>query len=98
MITLQLLEPIDLLQPNDWCRPLVICSMSGGTSDHYSFRNAYSGAPENNAKWVRAHEIFGPCWMGQPIGAMKSQDMTPYEFVRGDMPKAHQLNMRPYRS
>jgi hypothetical protein len=37
MINVQILEANDIVDPEDWCRPLSIVSMSGGHSDYYSF-------------------------------------------------------------
>ena len=59
MINLQLLEAGDIVEPEDWCRPLSIVSMSGGHSDEYSCKSQYTGAPENNVKWVRVKYILG---------------------------------------
>lgn len=99
MITIHMLEPTDILEPNDWCRPLQIVSMSGGHSDYYSFQSAYSGTPENNAKWVRAKCVIGHGWMGKPVGdylkGMKDLGLS-WEFVRGPVPARHQLNMKGY--
>ena len=55
MITVQILEDTDTIQPTDWCRPLRLTTMSGGMSDYYSFESCYSGLPENNVKIGRAH-------------------------------------------
>lgn len=99
MITVQILEPSDILEPTDWCRPLSIISMSGGHSDHYSFRSQYTGTPENNAQWVRASAVIGECWMGHPVGDFYKamRDCGPrYEFIRGEVPKAHRLSMTGY--
>ena len=95
MIAIQILEPHDLLQPTDWCRPLLLCTMSGGQSDYYSFTCCYTGQPENNVKWVQAHEIFGEHFMGRPIADMEHLEELgyPYEFVRGAIPKAHQYGI-----
>ena len=94
MKTLKLLEAHDTVLPEDWCRPLELETMSGGMSDSMSFTSAYSGRPENNAKWIRVKFIFGPCWYGQPVAELNGDDATPYEFVRGDLPLAHCLDHR----
>lgn len=91
MKTLKLLEAHDPVLPDDWCRPLELMTMSGGMSDSMSFTSPYTGAPENNAKWVQVKFIFGPCWFGLPVGTLLD-DLPPYEFVRGDMPLAHCLD------
>ncbi len=101
MITVQILEPEDIFLPDDWCRPLGIVSMSGGHSDSYSFKSMYTGAPENNSQWVRAKDVIGDCWFGSTVKKYNkacSKYVYPLEFVRGDIPKAHRLNMKGYKS
>lgn len=98
MISIQLLEQDDEVHPEDWCRPLSIVSMSGGHSDYYSFKSAYTGAPENNVKWVKVKYILGHGWHSSTV---KEIDATlgkwiKYEFVRGDIPKRSQLDLRDY--
>lgn len=99
MITVQLLEPTDILEPNDWCRPLQIVSMNGGHSDYYSFQSSYTGTPENNVKWVRAKCVIGSGWFGKPVreylDGMKKFGLS-WEFVRGPIPARHQLDMQGY--
>lgn len=105
MITLQLLEENDTIESNDWCRPLAINSMSGGYSDHYSFKNQYSGTPENNSKWVQVKHIFGSCWFGKTVKELNGNGYSKHwpvetrmEFVRGEIPKKHQLDMKGFSS
>lgn len=94
MIQIQLLEPQDVLQGTDWCRPLILQTMSGGMSDSYSFECEWSGKPENNTKWVNVSEIF-PNWIGESVehvinSLQVCQAFVPYEFVRGNIPVQHQ--------
>ena len=96
MITLQLLEKSDTIEPTDWCRPLSIVSMSGGHSDYYSFKSAYGGGPENNAEWVRVKDMFGMCWFGSTVANLNTEMKRRYEFVRGPVPKSNQLDMTDY--
>lgn len=99
MITVSILEEDDLIDPNDWCRPLAITSMSGGHSDHYSFRSEYSGTPCNNAEWARVKAVIGECWFGSPIKKFHQalRNCGPrYEFIRGEVPKSHRLSMTGY--
>lgn len=99
MLVIHMLEPTDILEPNDWCRPLQIVSMSGGHSDYYSFQSNYTGTPENNAKWVRAKCVIGKPWFGKPVGeyleGMRELGLS-WEFVRGPIPARHQLDMKGY--
>lgn len=101
MIAVQILEDHDILEPDDWCRPLQIVSMSGGMSDYYSFRSCYTGTPENNAEWVQAKHVIGSGWFGQALSefthGMKKLGLG-YEFVRGEVPLDHRLNMKGYSS
>ena len=90
MITIAILEKDDVLQKGDWCRPLYLCTMSGGMSDSYSFTSVYGGAPENNTKWCRVERIM-PYWIDGTI--KKFEDATGesmiYEYARGKLPKEH---------
>jgi len=100
MKTVQILEYDDLVDPEDWCRPLSIVSMSGGHSDYYSFSNTYSGAPENNVKWVKVKFILGKPWHGKSVReyntTMKDFLGSGYEFIRGEIPNSHKLSLTDY--
>lgn len=98
MITLQLLEKDDIVEPEDWCRPLSIVSMSGGHSDYYSFKNQYTGAPENNVKWVKVKYILGKCWHGKTVKEIDAElgMFIKYEYVRGDIPTRSKLSLKGY--
>lgn len=99
MKTVQILELDDIIEPEDWCRPLQIVSMNGGHSDYYSFESCYTGAPENNVEWVKVKYILGKGWHGKPVreytNAMSKFGYR-YEFVRGDVPQSHKLNLKGY--
>ena len=99
MITLQLLEANDIVEPEDWCRPLSIVSMSGGHSDYYSFQGAYTGAPENNVKWVKVKYILGRGWHGQTVAEIDKGlgRFIKYEYVRGDIPTRSKLSLKDYK-
>jgi hypothetical protein len=98
MITVQILEHDDVVEPEDWCRPLSIVSMSGGHSDYYSFQSQYTGAPENNVKWVKVKYILGKPWHYKTVGEIDSGlgKFVKYEFIRGDIPKRQILSLRDY--
>jgi hypothetical protein len=91
-----MLEHTDTILPSDWCRPLALQTMSGGHSDYYSFSNTYSGSPENNVEWVRVDAVLGECWFGETLGKLNKNMSVPYEMIRGNIPKSHQLNMKGY--
>ena len=97
MITVQILEGDDRIDGDDWFRPLQISSMS--MSGGYSFKSPYAGTPENNAEWVKVKRVLGKPWFGETIKSFeKAMERTGlrYEFVRGDIPKSHRLDMRGY--
>lgn len=98
MITVQILEADDAVDAEDWCRPLSITSMSGGHSDYYSFRNQYSGSPENNVKWVKVKYILGKGWHGKTVKQIDRGlgEYVKYEFVRGDIPVRQRLSLKDY--
>ena len=98
MKTVQILEPDDAVEPNDWCRPLILRSMSGGHSDSYAFKNAYSGMPENNVKWVMVKDVLGPIWFGQLSRIINYELKLRYEFMRGEIAGTHKLDMKDYNS
>lgn len=89
MISIKILEPDDIVEPTDWCRPLHLETMSGGQSDYYSFESDYSGTAQNNVKWVRIRDVFGPCWFGKSVKELNKY--TQHEIVRGEIPQKHRL-------
>jgi hypothetical protein len=98
MIPLQLLEANDIVHPEDWCRPLSIVSMNGGHSDYYSFESCYTGAPENNVKWVKVKYILGKPWHGKTVNQIDRGlgEFIKYEYVRGDIPIRSKLSLSKY--
>lgn len=99
MITIQMLEGDDIVKPEDWCRPLSIVSMNGGHSDYYSFKNQYTGSPENNVKWVKVKYILGKPWHGKTVNEIDAVlgEYVEYEFVRGELPQREVLNLKGYK-
>ena len=98
MITLQLLEANDTVEPEDWCRPLSLMSMNGGHSDYYSFESTYTGAPENNVEWVKVKYILGKGSHGKTVKEIDAAlgKFIKYEYVRGDIPARSRLNLSGY--
>lgn len=89
MININILEKDDVLEADDWCRPLQLAAMSGGHSDDYSFKSMYTGRPENNVKWCKVKHIF-PAWVGKTVKQTLSRPIIgQYEFVRGKIPTQH---------
>ena len=97
MITVNILQDNDTILPDDWCRPLLLNTEMGGMSDFMSHVSMYSGSPKNNVKWVKVKCIYGPCWLGRAYGELNDTNV-PMEFVRGDIPDSHKLNMSYYSS
>jgi len=98
MINIQLLEQDDIVEPEDWCRPLSTTSMSGGHSDYYSFQSQYTGAPENNVKWVKVKYILGRGWHGKTVAEIDAKlgKFVKYEYVRGNIPTRSKLSLSGY--
>lgn len=98
MITVQILEANDAVHPEDWCRPLSLMTMNGGHSDYYSFESCYTGAPENNVKWVKVKYILGHGWHGKTVKELDAGlgKYVKYEYVRGDIPRREILSLRGY--
>jgi hypothetical protein len=98
MISIQMLEDNDVIDPEDWCRPLNIVSMGGGHSDYYSFKSEYSGTPENNVKWVKVKYILGKVWHGKTVKEIDEGlgKFVKYEYVRGNIPARSKLSLKGY--
>lgn len=97
MIILSLLEDTDILQETDWCRPLVLYTMSN-YSESYSFKSCYTGKPENNLKWCQVKDALPFGWAGRTVGEFNSRvSALPYEFIRGNIPQSDQLDMKLFK-
>jgi hypothetical protein len=98
MLNVQLLEANDIVEPEDWCRPLQLITMNGGHSDYYSFESCYTGAPENNVKWVQVKYILGKGWHGQTVKEIDAAlgKYIKYEFLRGAIPGRSRLDLSDY--
>ena len=98
MKTVEILELDDLIDPEDWCRPLQLITMNGGHSDYYSFESCYTGAPENNVKWVKVKYILGGVWLTKTVAEIDRElgKFVKYEFIRGDILRRSQLDLSDY--
>lgn len=93
MIHILLLEPDDMIELSDWCRPLQIATISP-YSDTIVFENMFSGKPINNSKWIEVHRVFGEVWFGASVADVNSKlEDEQYEFVRGNIPHSHRLSL-----
>ena len=98
MITVQILEPNDILQGDDWCRPVYLTE---NLVEKIEVKCTYSGTAINNLKWVRVKAVIGKVWLGRPLLHFSTaySKVTPnehkvhYEFIRGTIPLEHQLEM-----
>ena len=103
MRTLQLLEDSDQIGPDDWVRPLDMSyNQFGDQTSPHSF-NMYGGTPQNNVKWINVRDCFGECHWGKTVAEIHSMfesmthwqnQMQRYEFMRGDVPRAHVWDWR----
>jgi hypothetical protein len=89
MRTIEMLDLDDTLQEDDWVRPIVFLPFSTQGEIAVNSTSCYSGRPINHPKWIRARRIFGECWFGKKIRKVDSKQE--YEFIRGDVPSAHQF-------
>lgn len=87
MITVQVLEPTDTIEPNDWVRQLSL--HYDGQSDYLPRNNTYSGKPMNRMGWIIAQFVC-PFWVGKTVSEFTERTGLPYEFVRGPIPVSHQ--------
>lgn len=97
MKSIQILEDADAVNPEDWCRPLSLSTMSR-CSDSYSFKDCYTGTPENNVKWVKVKYILGNCWHGKSVKEIDQGlgKFVKYEFIRGSIPDRSKLSLNGY--
>lgn len=95
MKTIRILEGEDTITALDWCRPLSIAPL--GYDDCVVFESM--GRPINNAKWVQVRYVLGPCWWGKTVEYItENMDYQRYEFVAGDIPDLHKLDVSKFRS
>lgn len=82
MLTIQLLESGDTIEPEDLCRPLAFMR-EFAQSDYIPSRCSYSGKKINNLIWQKVGDVFGSCWFGKMISEyFKCKASIPYEFIR----------------
>lgn len=88
MKTVQILEPSDVIQADDFIRQLFLDY--DGQSDYLPTSSAYSGRRINRLGWIRASEMC-PAWVGKSVqNACMDEFNTPsHEFMRGDIPRSH---------
>ena len=94
MKTIQLLEDEDLINPNDWCRPLIRSADYSNYSDAWMTSGTYDGNPLDHLKWIPVWLKLGQCWWGYKYQEYTSnKNMTPIEFIRGNIPNTHKLDL-----
>lgn len=90
----------ELIQPDDWIRPLFLTRDDDGVSHDYTI---WGGRPLNNMKWCQVKDVLGKVWWGTRIGDYYQKHpnaeqgwliVEHYEFLRGTPPESHQLKHR----
>jgi hypothetical protein len=93
-----ILEPEDIINPEDWVRPLYFPQSTYGDQIFINSINEYSGTPEGNIKWIKVKDFMGDFWYGKTIkefhdGYSKAYNIelrfSKYEFIRGEIPDDH---------
>ena len=87
MISVNILEPNDQVESTDWCRPLMI--------DASNQVCTIDGHPKNNPKWAPVALVIPKHLHGQSLITIRCAGL-PYEFIRGNPPDHHKLDMRLY--
>ena len=55
----------------------------------------YFGCDENNVKWTKVKDVIGKVWFGKTVSEF-CKNVVLTEFIRGDIPKQHQLDMKNF--
>ena len=91
MIQLQLLELTDIIQADDWVRPLKL--IYDGQSDYLQTSSTYGGCRINRLGWIKASEYI-PYWVGKTLKQYYNKKWSypppQLEIVRGQIPFHHQ--------
>lgn len=95
MKTVQLLESDDVIDAEDWCRPLVIeynycCEVP--TECRWLNETV---TPVNNMKWVKVKYILSDNWYNKTVAEVNELRIC-YEFARGEVPIENQLDLTDY--
>ena len=93
-ITVEVLGIDDKVRDSDWCRPLTMHTLDYGDAVPSS---AMGGTPSNNMKWVQVQDVLGEYWFGRTVGSI-TKAVGQMEFVRGEIPLTHRLDMKDYVS
>ena len=89
-----MLEGHDKIHKNDWVRAVDF----DGDPNIYSF---YSGRPDNNTRWLRVKDIFGPHVNGKTVDELHESfekmvhygnQLLTFEFIRGHLPEENLWN------
>lgn len=84
MITIVLLEDDDIVEPNDWCRPLFNPLLNLIDKDRLT------GSPINHAEWIQVKTRYEPGWWNRPVNELNF-GLLKYEFIRGNPPIDHRV-------
>lgn len=88
-----LLEGSDVINPNDFMRPLARSADFDCISDAWQETSCYGGGPLDYLRWARVYMVLGAVWWGSKYQEYQSFGTVqrPYEFARGEIPLDHQL-------
>lgn len=91
MISIEILEDHDIVEPHMLCRPLFLSYADSGSI----FTEAeYGGSPTNNLKWVPVRVVLGPPWWGKSLLVIREACHWNYEVIDSPLalPSRHLLN------
>lgn len=94
MKSILFLEKDDIIHPDDYCRPLIRSADYSSYSDAWIEINEYGGSPLDTLKWMPLWLKFGECWWGKTYQEITDQSNIFYEYVRGELPKSHIIDLK----
>ncbi len=92
MIGIYLLEDDDVIQADDWIRPLNL--MYNGQSGELHTTSIYGGTPINRLGWIPV-KYYCPAFINQTVADYRRvmKEFHRYELARGPIPKSHQEHL-----
>ena len=90
-----ILEPEDIIDPEDWIRPLYFPQIHDDNRVQINYFNEYGGTPSGNIKWIRVKDLLGDFWYGKTIKEFHDSyskcyntelRRSKFEFIRGEIP------------
>jgi hypothetical protein len=96
MHRITILDVGDVINPNDWMRPLYRSADYDALSDSWHETSTYGGGPLDHLKWAPVWLKLGSVWWGSTYEEyinFNTEGSMMYEFVRGAIPKSHALDI-----